>query len=63
MQDWVYFERFLEESFAEGQVSRELRLSHEELNYLEHYHPQWVCTPLGVATGEKGWYWLSLSGI
>lgn len=59
-QDWTYFEKFLSESFCEGQVSRELRLSPAERDYIRTCYPSISVSPLGSADTPKGWYLVTI---
>mgnify|MGYP005766019501 CR=1 FL=1 len=63
---WVYLEHFFEDSFCDGQIERELRLSPEELSYLKTKYPQASFQSLsedeGSASG-KAWYLVCLSAL
>lgn len=55
-KDWSYLEKFLSESFGEEQVSRELRLSPAERDYIQTYYPSISVSFLDSSDTPKGWY-------
>lgn len=60
-QHWLQFEEFLWDSFCEGRTHRELRLSTEELAFLQQHYPHATCAPCdGPQVDEKCWYMVHL---
>lgn len=55
-QDWLYLERFFFDSFPDGQVRRELRLSFEEQQYLHQKYPHVIWHCQGDPGCGKVWY-------
>jgi len=61
-QDWIIFEEFLWESFCDGQTSRELRLSQDELSYLKGRYPLASSSASSQTQSDgKTWYLITLS--
>lgn len=60
-QTIYYLEQLFRDSFAEGQTSRELRLTPEEAAWLRTYCPRLECSAAEEEAGEKAWYLLSLN--
>ena len=58
---WDYLEQFLLESFCEGQISRELRLSVEERDHIKLCYPSMSVLPLGHQDATKSWYLVTVS--
>lgn len=57
--NWEYLESFFMDSFIDGQGSRELRLSQEELHYLKLRYPSAefrVLDEYGISNLNKQWY-------
>lgn len=61
-QDRMHFKDFLWDSFCDGQLTRELRLSQDELSCLHLHYPTAVCdaTDLSPSDGKR-WYCISLA--
>lgn len=59
-RDWTLFDEFLWDCFREGQCSRELRLTQEELAYLAHRYPLASYHTNGQDEGDKCWYSITL---
>ena len=55
-QNLEYFDEFLWESFCNGRAQRELRLSAEELRYLQARYPLRAWEPIGAEKDGKCWY-------
>lgn len=57
------FECFLEDSFANDTLSRELRLSDEQKEYLNNYFPKACIEEMAVESCKDGkrWYLVSFS--
>jgi len=62
-QNWTAFEDFLWESFCDGQATRELRLSQEELLYLQTRYPASSCAHSGQEKDGKAWYLVSFRSV
>lgn len=60
MVDWSYLETFFRDSFLEGQVRRELRLSTEEQRYLRDRYPRVTWLPQGEPVQGKTWFQVNL---
>lgn len=63
---WNYLECFFEDSFCNGQLERELRLSPEELSHLKSKYPLVSFQRLSqneVSASGKAWYLVCLSAL
>lgn len=60
-KQWSYLEQFLSESFSEGQVSRELRLSPAERDYIVECYPSISILALDRQDTPKGWYLVTVN--
>lgn len=58
--EWDEFENFFSDSFCEGQMCRELRLSHAEVEYIQHQYPFVRVSPISAKDEPKSWYLVSL---
>lgn len=59
-QDWSLFDEFLWDCFCDGQCSRELRLSEEELAYLSQRYPLQASRPESAEEQGRCWYHITL---
>lgn len=59
------FEQFLEDSFKDGRVYRQLRLSNDELNLLKQKHPNAFINKMEPSSSDDGkvWYEVKLGMI
>jgi hypothetical protein len=63
-QDWMNFEEFLWDSFCDGQTKRELRLSQDELSYLQGRYPLASSSARSQKQSDgKTWYLITLPQI
>lgn len=60
-KNWKYLDDFLSGSFRDGQVSRELRLSLAERDYIRTNYPTILLSPLDSSDTPKGWYLVTVS--
>lgn len=58
--DWAEFERFFSDSFCEGQICRELRLSRAEVEYVQSQYPFARVSLISEEDASKGWYLVTL---
>jgi hypothetical protein len=61
--DMAKFESFLAESFQEGNMSRELRLSDQEIEHLKKKYPRAMLNKVTVQdhSDDRVWYEVSFS--
>ncbi len=61
----THFEQFITDSFRDGIAIRELRLSHEEVEYIKSSYPKASITPCVQQGSDDGrhWYEISLYGL
>lgn len=61
VKEMEYMENFIHESFADGRVSRELRLSIGEIAYLKKIYPKAILKEISEEICNDGKLWVEVS--
>ena len=56
LSDYEEFKQFIRDSFIDGRVNCELRLSDAEVKYIQDNYPYSTFSPLSKKSERKNWY-------